>query len=94
MVSRGVRAGYTAVRDEAQRRRQCVEDLLVDVPCDGHGWEGPVDGDDAVEFAAAAFLDEVRAVGCGDCEEFGDVGEGLPDFVGAVWLIAERDEWR
>lgn len=59
------RGEHTAMSQINQRLRQRIDEFLVNQTGDFHAVEGAVCGDDAVQGAGLAFLDEFGAVrGC------------------------------
>ena len=80
------------MRQKAQSRLpQLLTDLALNPTRDTDALKGPVSSLDAIESAAAAFLQEVsRIVRCGG-DKVGEGGEGL---VGVNGLLTEKKNSR
>jgi len=67
--------------------------LLVKPARNINGVERAVRGDDAVELAGLALLDEFRAAARCGADELGDAGEGLPEFGDAGGKVRSDRSW-
>jgi hypothetical protein len=77
-----VACAVVAAKDE--RLRQSVDEFFVPDSGDGYAREGHVGGNNAVERARGAFLEEVCAVGRFGCDELCDGGKIFQIRMGAA----------